>query len=330
VILHPAVLALVVASLLTAGLLVYAARWAVAILRRWDLRSGSSRQLELERRTYLVSTILGYVLAFELASIFLYVYTADALAPMFTGAMCAAGTLRASPWGYPVLFLKLANFVLAGLWLAVNHADGAGYDYPLVRPKYALLLGLAPLVAAEAAMQVAFFADLRPEVITSCCGSLFARSDRGLAGDLASLPPGPTAVAFFGTGAAAIAAALLFRRTGRGGWLLAALGALAIPVSLAAVVGFLSPYVYELPTHHCPFCLLQREYRFVGYPLYASLLGGGLAAMAVGAVAPFRGRPSLAAAIPPFQRRLAAASAILLATGVAVAGWEVATSHLRM
>lgn len=328
-ILQPSVLALLVASIATAGLVVHAARWGWAILRGWDLTSGSSRQLALERRTFLVSTMLGYALAFEVVSAFLFVYTADALAPLFTGAMCAAGTLQAGSLGYPVLLLKVVNVVLAGVWLALNHADGLGHDYPLIRVKYAALLGLAPLVVVEAVLQAAYFRGLRPEIITSCCGSKFSPQGEGIAADLAALPATPAAVAFFGVVAAAIAAALAVRRTGRGGAALAVLAGLAIPISLAAVVAFVSPYVYELPTHHCPFCLLQQEYRFVGYPLYAALLGGGVAGIAAGAVAPFRTTPSLAAALPPFQRRLATLSAALLAGLAALVALLVATSHLR-
>jgi hypothetical protein len=330
VILHPAVLALVVSSVATSGLLLYAARWAVVILRRWDLASGSALQLELERRTYLLSTILGLVLVFELASVFLYVYTADGLAPLFTGAMCAAGTLHASPWGYPVLLLKLANAVLAGLWLALNHADGSGHDYPLIRPKYLLLLALTPPVLLEAVLQLRHFAALEPEVITSCCGSLFGRGGAGLGSDLAAAPPRAAAWAFYGVVAGAIGAALLFRRTGRGATALAALAGLALPVSLVAVIAFVSPYVYELPTHHCPFCLLQAEYRFMGYPLYAALLGGGVAGLSVGLLAPFRRIPSLAGALPRFQRRLAGVSALLLALLLALVTGEVLASGLRM
>jgi hypothetical protein len=329
VILQPSVLALEVAGAATAGLVVYAAGWGLVILRGWDLRSGSSRQLALERRTFLVSTILGWALAFELASAFLFVYTADALAPLFTGAMCAAGTLQASGLGYPVLLLKLANVVLAGVWLALNHADGLGYDYPLVRVKYAALLGLAPLVVVEAALQTAYFSGLHPEIITSCCGSRFAREGQGLGAELASLPALPTAVAFFAVAGAAVLAAIAVRRTGRFAGALGALAGLSIPVSLAAVVAFVSPYVYALPTHHCPFCLLQQEYRFVGYPLYAAILGGGVAGLAAGAIAPFRAVPSLAAALPPFQRRLATTSAVLLAAAVALAALLVAASDLH-
>jgi hypothetical protein len=330
VILQPSVLALVGASVVTSGLVLHAARWGIAVLRRWDLASGSAGQLELERRTYLVSTMLGYVLAFELASLFLYVHTADALAPLFTGAMCAAGTLAASGYGYPVLVLKLANFVLAGLWLALNHADVQGWDYPLIRPKYAFLLALAPLVVAEAVLQALYFADLSPEVITSCCGSAFGREGSGLAGRLAAVPAGPLGGGFYATAGAAIAAGVVFRATGRGGWAVAALGALALPVSLAAVLSFVSPYVYELPTHQCPFCLLQREYGFVGYPLYAAALGGGVSGMAVGVLAPFRRVGSLASAVPRLQRRLAGAAVVSLAALLAIATWKIATSQLRM
>jgi hypothetical protein len=330
VILQPSALALVAASVVTSGLVLHAARWAVAVLRRWDLASGSAGQLALERRTYLVSTMLGYVLAFELASLFLYVHTADALAPLFTGAMCAAGTLAASGYGYPVLVLKLVNFVLGGLWLALNHADVQGHDYPLIRPKYAFLLALAPLVLAEALLQALYFADLSPEVITSCCGSSFGRGSAGLAGRLASAPAGPLGAAFYATVAAAIGAAAFFRRTARGGWAVAALGALAIPVSLAAMLSFVSPYVYELPTHQCPFCLLKAEYGFAGYPLYAAALGGGVSAMAVGVLAPFRGVASLASAVPRIQRRLAGAAVVSLAALLAIATWKIAVSQLRM
>lgn len=328
-ILHPAVLALVGSSVLLGGLLVYSAWWAARILASWDLASGSELQLALERRTHLVSTILGYLLVFELATLFLFVFTADSISPLFTGAMCAAGSLQASRWGYPVLVLKIAAFLLAGLWLVLNRADGLGFDYPLVRVKYRLLLAIAPVVLAEMALQAAYFLDLRPEVITSCCGSLFGQSGEGFGSDLAQLPPRPVAAAFVGLLATAIAAALLFRRTGRGGWLLGGLSLALLPVALAAVVSWLSPYVYELPTHHCPFCLLQREYRYVGYGIYGALLLGVVSGGGVGLLMPFRRIPSLAAGLPILQRRLAATAAgalLALAALVVLAVW---TSNLQ-
>jgi hypothetical protein len=330
VIVNPAVIALVGGSVLGGALLLGGAAQGVAVLRGWDLSSGSERQLGLERRTYLVSTLLGFTLAFELVSLFLFVFTADVLAPQFTGAMCAAGSLQASPYGYPVLLLKLANAVLAGLWLVLDHADQQGHDYPLVRVKYAALLGLTPPALAEVVLQGAYFAGLRPEVITSCCGSLFGEGGRGLGSDLASLPPAQAGVALAATLAAALGAALLFRLRGRGGVLSGLLAAAALPVGLVAVVSVISPYVYELPTHHCPFCLLQREYGHLGYPLYGALLLGSVAGAGVALLHPFRRVPSLATALPGLRRRLATAALLGLGTFGALSAWKVLASGLRL
>ena len=105
--------------------------------------------------------------------------------------------------------------------------------------------------------------------------------------------------------AASLVAGVAFWRRERGGYLLASLSALALLVGIAAIVAFVSPYVYELPTHHCPFCLLQREYGYVGYALYAALLGATVGGVGVGALMPFRSMESLAQAVPAIQRRLA-------------------------
>lgn len=331
-ILHPGVVALLTGSLLVSGLLLASAWHAVEMLRRWDLASGSAQQLALERRTYLVSALVGWALAFELASLFLYVYTADALAPMFTGAMCAAGTLNANGYGYPALLLRLAVFVGAALWLVLNHADSLGRDYPLVRTKYGLLLGLAALVPLEAWLQARFFLALEPEVITSCCGSLFSTGGVGAGASVASLPPVPSAVALYLTLGGAAAAGLAFRRTPSApvAAVLGIASALALPVGLAALISFVAPYVYELPTHHCPFCLLRREYGWVGYPLYAALLGAVVCGAGAGVLVPFRRIPSLAGPLPIFQRRLALAAVVLFAVFAALATGLVLASGLVM
>jgi len=331
VILHPAAVALVAGSAPGAALLLYAAWHGARILRSWDLASGSSLQLALERRTYLVSTLVGLLLALELLSLLLFVRTADVLAPLFTGAMCAAGTLAANAWGYPALLLRLLVAVLAGLWLVVNHADNLGYDYPLIRTKYALLLGLVPFVLAEAWLQARFFAGLSPEVITSCCGSLFSRGGAGPGALLAELPPRAAGGALFAGSAAAVAAGGAFAATGRSGAAiaLAVSAAFATATGLVGVVSFVSPYVYELPAHRCPFCLLQAEYRWVGYPLYAALLVGAIAGMGAGLLATFRHRPSLAERLPALQRRLALLAVAAFAAFAALSGALVLASRLR-
>jgi hypothetical protein len=88
---------------------------------------------------------------------------------------------------------------------------------------------------------------------------------------------------------------------------------LAIPLYRedSRILSFFSLYIYELPTHHCPFCILQGEYGYVGYPLYVALLGGGVTGMGVGLLMPFRDVESLSGALSSIQRRLVLISLIL-------------------
>jgi hypothetical protein len=309
-ILHPAILALLIGSLLTCLMLLYASSYGIRILRRWDMRSGSELQLSLERRTYLISTILSYTLAFQILSLFLFIYTADHLHNLFNGAMCAAGTLNADPFGYPLLIMKIVNFLLAGVWLIINHADTRGYDYPLIKVKYAVLLALAPLIILETFFQFKYFIGLHADVITSCCGSLFSLDRPGLAGDLASLPSGPMIVAFYSVISATTLSGLFFFLKARGGYIFSALSSFTFLIAVASLISFICLYFYQLPTHHCPFCILQKEYGYIGYALYITLLGGAVAGIGTGVLMPLRTLGSMNRVIPKLQRKLAAISLI--------------------
>lgn len=328
-ILDPGIIALLVSSTLVCLLTVLSSWHGYLVLRRWDLASGSSLQLDLERRTYLVSTVLAYVLVFQLASLFLFVYLGDSLAGMFTGAMCAAGTLNVNRYGYPTLVLKVLNFLLAGLWLIVNYTDNRAENYPLIRKKYALLLVMTPLIAVEAFLQAAYFLELDPQVITSCCGSLFSSSSSGAAGSLASLPVVPVEAAFaLLTTLAAVAGVAVFR-SGRGAYAVAGFSCAAFVVGVAALITFIGPYIYELPTHRCPFCILQREYGYIGYAFYALLLGGAITGVGAGAIQPFRSIESLQNVVPGLQRRLSLLAAVLFFSLAILTVWVVLRSNLR-
>ncbi len=329
-IVQPAALALIVAALLTGFMVLYAGWYGVRILLHWDMRSGSELQLSLERRTYLISAIVNFALICQLLSLLLFIYTADALHSLFIGAMCAAGTLHVNGFGYPVLALKIVNFLLAGLWLIINYADTQGYDYPLIRVKYSLLLAMVPLVLLESFCLIAYFAGLQADVITSCCGSLFSLDRPGIGGDLAGLPDRSMAIAFYCNMAATAACGIIFLVKKRGGYLFAALSSMGFISAIAALVSFFCLYFYELPTHHCPFCILQSQYGYVGYLLYGCLLGGGVAGLGVGALMPLRGRGSMAAVIPVLQRQLMAAALVLYLIFTLVVSWPVIFSSFKL
>ena len=106
-------------------------------------------------------------------------------------------------------------------------------------------------------------------------------------------------------------------------FLFAAIGTLAFPWSVAALISFTSLYFYELPTHHCPFCILQREYNYVGYLIYLTLMEGGIACAGAWALMPFRSVPSLREYLPRIQRRLTGAGLTLYGAFTAVVIFRV-------
>jgi len=326
----PAILALFTGSLITAGLLVGAALAGVQILLHWDLRDGSEHQLNLERRTYLISTCVAYAVAFELISLFLFIYTADSLHGFFVGAMCAAGSLNANQWGYSTITFRIVNFLLAGLWLIVNYTDNKGYDYPLIRIKYVLLLIIAPLVLVQAIIQSKYFLGLNPEVITSCCGALFSTTASTVAADILAFPRLPLEIAFTANMLLLLGVGIFSYRTGKGGYLFAVTAFLAFLISIASFISFISLYFYELPTHHCPFCVLQREYGYIGYPLFLVLLGGAQAGLGVGILTPYRDIGSLQGTLPAIQQKLILFSLISFASFTIISLYQMIVSNLQM
>lgn len=303
-ILHPSILSLFVSSLLTSLMVLYSSVYGVQILRHWDIRSGSELQLNLERKTYLISTIVSYFLGFQLVSLFLFIFTADSICGLFVGAMCAVGTLTVNPFGYPTLVLKIITFLLAGFWLILNHADRLGYDYPLIKSKYLLLLVMAPVILTEAILQGVYFLGLKPDIITSCCGSLFSPASRSIAGELANEPPFPTMVLFYGSSLATILGGGWFLIRSSGGWLFALLNMFQLAVALVATISVISLYIYQMPSHHCPFCILQKEYYFVGYPMYLAMLTAAICGFGGGWLHRYRSIESLAEELPGLCKTL--------------------------
>lgn len=329
-ILHPAIISLLAGSLVIGGMVVYASFHGLRILKSWDIQSGSELQLGLERRTYLISTLMTNAMAFQLLSLFLFIYTADHMAPLFVGAMCAAGTLKVNSWGYPTLLLKIVNWLLAGIWLIMNTTDNRGYDYPLIRKKYALLLIITPVIVLECFTQAAYFLQMEPAVITSCCGTLFTSDAEGVTAGIVALPREPVAFIFTAGLLLTFAVGVTSWLKGRLTMLFSVLSLFTFVVSAIAIISFISLYFYELPTHHCPFCLLQREYGYVGYAIYFTLLGGAVGGLGGAVVMPFRGVGSLAEAVPRIQRRLTMMAVVSFGIFTAIVISGIALSNLKL
>lgn len=305
--LHPGILSLIAGSGITLLLLSSAAVTGIRILLKWDITSSSEGQLALERKTYLVSTLVKYGLMFEVISLFLFIYTADDMHNLIVGAMCATGSLNANPYGFPSLYARVASVFLSSSWIALDYIDNKAEDYPLIRKKYMLLMFLVPVVVSSYILQFKYFRHIDPNVITSCCGVLFSEGGPHMAGSLASLPVRKTEIAFFSTFLIMVASGLAVFRGGRKPYtlILSLISIIFFAVSIISIISFISLYFYQLPSHHCPFDILQSGYYYIGYPLYAALFTGSFFGVMTGTIEPFRKIPSLSGLIPGIQKRWA-------------------------
>ncbi len=311
-------------------MLLLASGFALQLVWHWDITSGSERQLVLERRTYLISTLVTWAFVAELVSLLLFVYNAESMSGQFVGAMCATGVLNVNEWGWPTLLTKMAVFFSGAVWLILNRIDNLGYDYPLVRLKYWLLLLIVPLVLAESVFQLRHFLNMAPDVITSCCGALFSADAEGVAAEISGLEPRTSMYALYGSGILVLATGVWYGVKRSGGTLFAFAGGIAFIMALVAIVSFVSLYIYEHPHHHCPFCILKSGHNYIGYFLYLPLFIGTALSLGVGAVAPWNGVPSLADVVNHETGRLAWLATLLFGLFYLIASWAVVNSHLHM
>lgn len=337
-ILTPASLALAVVSFALAAIAVTASATSVRLLSRWRPDAADEAQLEREHRLLLVETALGAVLWVQLVALLAFLWVADDLHPRLVGAMCAAGTLAAGRFGYAALTLKVAALLLVGLWWLVHRESRGALAPGLVRAKHLSLLGVSGLLVADAAVQLRYFAELSPDVLTSCCATLFRPGSAGLGSRLAAVEPRAGQVAFFallGTtlavGGRRFRSASACARAGAfGGYLYAGLAVATAGAAIVGVITWVAPAYYEAPTHHCPFCLLARDEGYVGYPLYAALAVGLLAGLAAGAVRALRPLDACGALRPRAEIRLGRQSLVGFLAFALIATWPLLSSGLRL
>ena len=240
----------------------------VGLVRKWNFNAFTTEQFTLENRSYLVITIIFFAIVLKIILLPYFVYTIDALSDLVPGAMCGAGVIKANAYGNPLLALKIVILFLSGLWLSINTIDLKAKRYPYLKLKSWFFLFIFVLISAEFLLDILYFTHIETTNPVSCCSVIF-----GQTGGANSLPFGldiPKLLMLFYLLFALIVLSLL------SGLPLVSMvsGILFVVVGYYAVVYFFGTYIYELPTHKCPFCMLQKHYYYVGYVIWGSLLLG--------------------------------------------------------
>lgn len=326
---NPSIIGLLFTAMTGIVFLGYTSGIGLHIIRKWDIANGDEGQLILERKTSLISIVLYYVMLCEFLSLFLFVFIAEDIHPLFYGAMCAAGTLNINRFGYPVLIIKLINFIFCGIWVIINYLDNKGYDYPLIRIKYKFLIVITLLLIMKTVFLFSYFTRLAPEIITSCCGTIFSQDSGNIAASLIALPPWETKIFFYVILFMTFVTGSYFRFKKKIAVIFSCFSVIMLPLGLASVLSFISVYFYQQPTHHCPFCLLKKEYFHAGYILYPALFIASVAGAGTGIIHCFRNKLSIREIIPDIQNRLCSISLFGYAVFAIVSTYPIIFSDFK-
>jgi len=307
-------LGLSLAGLIVLILGIFACRAAVRVLRYWNPSSDSNLQITLENEIWLASTLVEYTLAFQILTLILFVLAADTFCQVIVGAMCATGALLANNFGMPALLVKIAGVFLYGFWIVLHKLDIRSATYPLVKIKYVYLLLILPLLFADITLQTLYIAYLSPDIITSCCAVVFGSSAETGRNLLEGFSQSTLLFLYYGsilvlTGMGSILLkrwllplALVFSA----GWLW------FLGLATIAIITVFSSYIYAMPYHHCPFCILKPEYHYIGFALYFTLIPASFFGLSTVLVEPFKRKNDLAGPVGKYQRGAITAALLLL------------------
>ncbi len=233
------------------------------ILKNWNIDAITSYQYQLEKRSYLVVTIISFALIVKIILLPFFAYTLSELSSVVPGAMCAAGVVSSNEYGELVLILKVLIIMLTLLWIVLNHEDQHAKNYPYFKYKMWFFIVIFTLIALELTLQLLFLTNISTLSPVLCCSVIYRDDSNPIPFNLSTLQ---LITLFYILNIAVIIAAYLKKR-----FFLFLLSIIHGYISYYAIVYFFSSYIYELPTHKCPFCLLQANYNYIGYLIFGSL-----------------------------------------------------------
>jgi len=242
---------------------------SLQIWKSWDIQASTNYQYTLEKRSFLASTIIKFIFVIKIPLFLFFIFTLDKISNVLTGAMCGAGVLDATDVGNYLIIFKVINIYLFAFWLVLNKADLQKQKQPYTKLKFALFAFAYFLLIFEIYLEVDMFFSFEIEKLVSCCGSLYSSSSDSMISGLFNVSNSILVSIFYINFLLLMVFYFL-----KNSYLFALANTTFVISSILSLIMFFGTYIYELPSHHCPFCYLQSEYYFIGYLLYTSLFIG--------------------------------------------------------
>jgi hypothetical protein len=245
-------------------LLSYAFVLCIKLLNNYQRDNSSHTFYALETKSHLLVTIVTLSIVIKLLLFPFFFETLNSLSSLIPGAMCSAGVVSANSFGAVTVLLKTLSLFVGLLWLRLNKEDETTQQQPYFKKKLWLFHLFYIMVAVELYLELSFFINLSTDSPVLCCSSLFdTDTAKNILLRFDALYLLLLFVLLFFT-------TLLLNHYKRR--YLATLSMLLFSyVAYYALVYIFTPYIYELPTHKCPYCMMQHEYNFLGYFIYFSL-----------------------------------------------------------
>ena len=242
---------------------------SIRIFLKWDINSTSKLQYKLEKQSFLAATIIKYIFILKLPLFLFFTFTLDKISNVLTGAMCGAGVVDATTVGIYLLVLKIINIYIFGFWLVLHYIDIKSETLPFVKLKFGFFIGAFFIFAAELVLEAFMFGSINIDKIVSCCGSIYSSTANSMLAEVFTIETPLLLTMFYGNFLVIVLLYFLKKR-----YLFAISNFIFLIVSIISLILFFGTYIYELPTHHCPFCFLQKDYYYVGYLIYITLFIG--------------------------------------------------------
>ncbi len=267
--LTPEIIAIYILDIIFLVFAFYAFIISIKIVRFWNINSTNERQYGLEKKTVLVATIIKYIFFLKLPLFIFFVFTSDKISGVITGAMCAAGVVNSVSFGLELFVFKILNLFIFGFWIALHAKDMKDEKLRFTKMKFSLFIIAFFLLVIEIFYEISFFNSLDIDKIVSCCGTLFSVASSSSLSIIFNISNQVVIIMFYTVFFLLIVMYFLKKEIP-----FLIINITFFIVSILSLILFFGTYIYELPTHHCPFCFLQKEYHYVGYLLYITLFIG--------------------------------------------------------
>ena len=242
--------------------------YSLSIIKNWDYSKTTQEQYKLEKRSYLVILIISFTMIIKIFLMPYFAYSIDILSHIIPGAMCAAGVIGANEYGQPLLTFKVVLLFFIGIWMILNTLDLKEKTYPYTKKKFYFFILIFIFVVIETIVDILYLTNISTQEPVLCCSVIFGASSTG-----SQIPFNlniPMLLVLFYL----LYFLSIFVNIQKNPYLNIIVNILFIYIGYYAVTYFFGTYVYQLPTHQCPFCMLQHEYFYIGYFIWGSLFLG--------------------------------------------------------